>query len=661
MTLLRSCLPESVLAFTFLFSLAGCGGSSSFPPPVQLPPPGAGEPAPLTPIHHVIIVVGENRSFDNVFATYQPANPSQQVWNLLSKGIVNVDGSAGPNYSIAQQNQAMDTDFYRIDPPQAGPYATMPRPSTGVLPLVLSFHEQFLIDSDPGLAPGDQGLLNLGGVLNVQCIQPPACMQMPPCTQLPFAPDTRFPPNLPNGPFQITKCANYNDTVGDPMHRFYQMWQQNDCSTANISSSNPSGCVHDLYTWTGVTVGWGATEPNTPPPSDFTDESTFQGAVAMGFYNMATGDYPYFKSLADNYAISDNYHQPMMGGTGPDSIFIGTATPYVFSDANGQPATPSNSLIENPDPYPGSNNWYIQDGYWIGNGGNESNGSYVNCSDSSQPGVVSIMNYINALPYRPFNNGNCTPGNYYLVNNQEPSYDRNGNLFTDDLLHKIGPSTVPTIADSLSAKGISWRYYGEGFSSSGLGGVYTHYCDICNPFQYAKSIMTTDLKNNFKDMPDFYNDVQAGTLPSVSFIKPDDITDSHPGSSLPTMYEHFVQYLVSNVQARSQLWQSTAIFVTFDESGAYYDSGYIQPIDFFGDGPRTVMIVVSPFAKTAYIDHTYNDHASLVKFIEKNWGLQPLSSTSRDNLPNPTSAADAPYFPTNSPAVGDLMTMFQFP
>lgn len=74
-----------------------------------------------------------------------------------------------------------------------------------------------------------------------------------------------------------------------------------------------------------------------------------------------------------------------------------------------------------------------------------------------------------------------------------------------------------------------------------------------------------------------------------------------------------------------------------------------------------MLIVVSPYAKTAYIDHTYNDHASLVKFIEKNWGLQPLSSTSRDNLPNPTSDPSAPYFPTNSPAIGDLMTMFKFP
>jgi phospholipase C len=109
------------------------------------------------------------------------------------------------------------------------------------------------------------------------------------------------------------------------------------------------------------------------------------------------------------------------------------------------------------------------------------------------------------------------------------------------------------------------------------------------------------------------------------------------------------------------LWQDTAILITFDESGGYYDSGYIQPIDFFGDGPRTVLIAVSPFAKTGFVDHTYTDHASIIKFIERNWRLRPLSARSRDNLPNPVALPHEPYFPRNSPAIGDLMEMFRFP
>jgi phospholipase C len=73
------------------------------------------------------------------------------------------------------------------------------------------------------------------------------------------------------------------------------------------------------------------------------------------------------------------------------------------------------------------------------------------------------------------------------------------------------------------------------------------------------------------------------------------------------------------------------------------------------------MIVVSPFTKPGHISHEYTDHASVVKFIERNWGLLPISNRSRDNLPNPTQLDSNPYIPTNSPAVGDLFDLFDFP
>jgi phospholipase C len=267
------------------------------------------------------------------------------------------------------------------------------------------------------------------------------------------------------------------------------------------------------------------------------------------------------------------------------------------------------------------------------------------------------MGLLASLPYKAFNSGNCAPGDYYLLNNQYPAYLRDGTLRTDQT-YSVGPSSVPTIGDELSAAGLSWKYYGEGFDPS--SGVYEHYCGICNPFQYSKSIMTSDLKNNIQGLSEFYSDLQNGTLPAVSFIKPDDILDGHPGSSIPLLFEAFTRKVVTSVQAQNALWQHTAIFITTDESGGLYDSGYIQHIDFFGDGPRIALIAVSPYARPGYVDHTYGDHASLLKFVEKNWGLKPVSSRSRDNLPNPVSSSSSPYVPTNSPAVGDLMTMFDF-
>jgi phospholipase C len=107
----------------------------------------------------------------------------------------------------------------------------------------------------------------------------------------------------------------------------------------------------------------------------------------MGFYNVQQGDVPYFKQLADNYTMSDNFHQYVQGGTGSNHIMLGTGDAMWFSDGNGHPKTPPNygvdpknpgaplpgktsalTEIKNPDPQPGTNNYYTQDGYGGGSG-----------------------------------------------------------------------------------------------------------------------------------------------------------------------------------------------------------------------------------------------------------------------------------------------------
>ena len=113
-------------------------------------------------------------------------------------------------------------------------------------------------------------------------------------------------------------------------------------------------------------------------------------------------------------------------------------------------------------------------------------------------------------------------------------------------------------------------------------------------------------------------------------------------------------------QANPAQWASTAIVITEDEGGGYWDSGYVQPLDFFGDGTRIPLIVVSPFSKGLGMSHVYGDHVSFDKFVEANWGLQTISAESRDNLPNPIPSREFIYAPSNSPAIGDLMDMFDF-
>ena len=120
------------------------------------------------------------------------------------------------------------------------------------------------------------------------------------------------------------------------------------------------------------------------------------------------------------------------------------------------------------------------------------------------------------------------------------------------------------------------------------------------------------------------------------------------------------QEIVDRTKANPKLYAETAIIISFDESGGLYDSGFIQPLDFFGDGPRMPMLVISPFSTGGRVVHSYNDQASVLKFIERNWRLGKISNRSRDNLPNPVMDRENPWVPVNMPAIGDLFDMFDF-
>ncbi|HEY6770223.1 MAG TPA: alkaline phosphatase family protein [Candidatus Sulfotelmatobacter sp.] len=627
-------------------------------------------PATTSPIKHVIVIIGENRTFDHVFATYKPKS-GESVSNLLSKGIVNEDGSPGPNFSLATQDSAIDTDYYQIHPTDKTPYSVLPPVLAGGYTTPPFPDVATAMQFENGLEPADYVLLTTGGTgLNHGDV------------------DTRIPnaTSLPPGPFQLTSATHPYDVYDNsPVHRFYQMWQQFDCNQFRATKSNPSGCAADLFPWVEVTVGAGTN--GLPQPADFNDTTTKEGSTSMGFYNMLQGDAPYLKYLADNYSMSDNFHQSVMGGTGANHVMLGSGDAIWFADSKGNPAQPPHNVliaagspnagvvdeIENPKPQPGTNNWYTEDGYGGGSYGSPSygGGTYSECADPHQPGVGQITNYLSALskPIDP----RCEPGHYYLLNNYNPGYYGNGQNSYADITNPlwsvftIPPSPLRTIGDELMEKNVSFAYYGDQWGTY-LANPYNNYvtadntfCNICDFFLYSTSMMQSAAgRAHNQDTTDLYQAIKDGALPAVSFVKPDGWLDGHPASSKLNLFEGFVKKIVDGVQANPELWKSTAIVVTFDEGGGYYDSGYIQPLDFFGDGTRIPTIIVSPLTKAGHISHAYTDHVSILKFIEANWGLSPVTARSRDNFPNPVATSSNPYVPTNSPAIGDLMDLFSF-
>ena len=577
-------------------------------------------------IKHVVIIVGENRSFDHLFATYRPKSDDEHVLNLLSERIVKDDGTPNENFDRGHQFQIISAPnggkyFISAGPANKTLYATLPAPDLAGVQNPPAAAILGLPGGDPGLPAADQFLFGTGG------------------TGLPnsVGPDTRITNvnTLPPGPFQMTgPTMPYDAYTGDTIHQFFQMYQQMDCAIDgdHVTRRNPTGCLHDLQS--AVTTTY-----STPPGG--TPHDTGQ---TMAFFNMQQGDVPYLKLLADSYTMSDNYHQPVMGGTGPDSVPLGFADQVFFGDGKGNPATPPANTVYNPDPQPNTLNLYTARKQWF------------NCSNAQgQPGIQAILNYLNKLPYAI--DPKCDQDHFYNAVNVNPGWTPQG---TPSGAGSIPPVTMTSIGDLLSAKKIPWKYYGGSYNVSGTGAPLDGlYCNICNPFEYQVNYpaMRAD---HMRDVTDLFVDLKKGTLPAVSYVKPDGLMDGHPASSKFDLFEAFVDNIIFLAQSNKEQWKETAIFVTVDEGGGYYDSGFIQLVDFFGTGPRIPMIAVSPYSKGGHIKHTYTEHSSFVKFVERNWHLGKLSERSRDNLPNPKTNDENPYVPANMPAIGDLFDMFSF-
>jgi phospholipase C len=593
-----------------------------------------------SPIKHVIVVIGENRSFDHVFGTYVPKG-GDSISNLLSKGIVRADGSPGPNFAASRQfTVGMQPSYYiGVTTVQKAPYTFLPAPTLNGAPAAPSttsppftgLSQAQLAAIEPSLDQDDLVLLTTGAT----------------GAGTTKGPDPRVVngSTLPDGSFQLTgPNLPYDSYTGDTTHRFYQMWQQSDCSSANAKPGNPTGCLSDLYPFV-ITTYAGAKDEG--------------GGTSMAFFNMQDDDAPLLKRLADKYTIADNYHQPAMGGTGLQHVFLGTGDDVFWSDGNGNAVPPPAAQIANPNPKSGTNNQYTLDG------------RFSDCSNTLNPGVEPIVSYLGLLPYEA--GANCAAAHYYMLNNTNPGFLPNGMIDTRGIAGggSIPPSNVRTIGDALNEKNISWAYYGGAYdaavnlangSTNPLDAVGAAYCNICNFESYATSIMgnASQRQQHINDAIDFFAAVTNGTLPSVSFVKPDGLLDGHPATSKLDLFEGILDKILDTLAGSPKLRAETAVFITFDEGGGYYDSGYIQPLDFFGDGPRIPLIVVSDFSRGGKVVHSYTDHVSILKFIERNWRLAPLTARSRDNLPNPVTHRDDPYVPRNSPAIGDLFDMFDF-
>jgi phospholipase C len=198
--------------------------------------------------------------------------------------------------------------------------------------------------------------------------------------------------------------------------------------------------------------------------------------------------------------------------------------------------------------------------------------------------------------------------------------------------------TMPTIGDRLSEKNISWTWYSGGWRDAVAGKPAKDFQYHHQPFAYFEKYAegTPARAAHLRDEEDFMADLKAGTLPSVSFIKPIGSNNEHPGYASLLAGQQHVSDLVKAIQ-ESPYWRDTVIIITYDENGGRWDHVAPPKGDRWGPGTRIPAIIISPYAKRGYVDHTQYDTTSILKFIEQRWDLKPLGT--RDEAANDLSNA----------------------
>jgi acid phosphatase len=252
----------------------------------------------------------------------------------------------------------------------------------------------------------------------------------------------------------------------------------------------------------------------------------------------------------------------------------------------------------------------------------------------------------------------------WSVNTMQPPYQpsriapsKGGDPRLADLSkHPLPPQSAKTIGDTLSAKGISWAWYAGAWDLALQDGIqdpaaprkiiYTnangapYFVAHHQPFNYFARFApgTADRSAHIKDYTELSASIGRGELPQVAFYKPQGSLNEHAGYTDVLSGDIHIAELIARIKA-SPVWASTAIIVTYDENGGFWDHVRPPAGDRWGPGPRIPALVISAYAKRHYVDHTQYDTTSILKFITRRFALEPLPGV-RPQMGDLTAAFD---------------------
>ena len=460
--------------------------------------------------------------------------------------------------------------------------APAPEPRAGLDSLehiVVVYAENRSFDNLYGLFPGANGIANATPAQYTQVDADGTPLPHLPPVYDEHGVDRRFPQALPNRPFRIDGPpidVPLSAATGDLTHSFYRSQEQID------------GGRNDRF----VAV-------------------TNAGALPMGYYDGSR--LPMWRWARD-YVLADNFFTAAFGGSFLNNVWLICACTPVDPDA------------------PQRMRATLDARGWL----------------ARRPGSpASVL----LGPPRYFGRAFTPDG--FAVNNVQPRYQPSGvrpaaggdPRYADPAQYTLPPQTLPTIGDRLTAKGISWAWYAGAWDAAVADGMQTpgatrnviynpdggYFAAHHQPFNYFRSFApgTPARAAHLKDYKDLEAGIANGDLPQVVFYKPQGTFNQHPGYSDVLSGDEHVASLVARIRG-SALWRSTAIIVTYDENGGFWDHVPPPRGDRFGPGTRVPAIIVSPFAKRHYVDHTQYDTTSIIKLVTRRFGLEPLPGVRAD-------------------------------
>ena len=442
--------------------------------------------------------------------------------------------------------------------------------------IVVIYAENRSFDHLYGLFPGAEGIVSATAAQYTQVDDDGKPLtHLPPVWTADGKPDPRFPTELPNRPFRIDAppiSQRLDKVLPSPIHAFWQNQEQIDAGR------------NDRFVATSNVGSW-----------------------VMGYFD---GSSLKLWQWAREYTLADHFFMGAFGGSFLNHFWLVCACTPTFKDA---PASMRAQVDES---------------------------GRLKRKPTSPPSVLQG-------PVQLFD-GAVTPDGY-VVNTSQPAYQPSGvppaaggsRDLADPARHPVPPQAEKTIGDTLSARNVTWAWYAGAWNAALADGrqdpaakraiIYNREAGSPNfqphhqPFNYFARFApgTADRAQHLKDGAEFLAAIDGGTLPQVAFYKPPGRLTQHPSYTDLVSGDMHIAEVLEHLR-RSPQWNGMAVIVTYDENGGFWDHVPPPKGDRWGPGTRIPALIVSPFARRGYVDHTSYDTTSIIKLITRRFDLEPL-------------------------------------